>query len=149
MLLGDGSDFDDLKKLYGNISNIMMTGSVSNVNEYLQASDIYISSSKSEGLPNGVLEAMAVGLPVILSNIEQHKEIYDANKAIGELYQIGDKNDCLNKLLSMDKSKIIYCGQQAYKCAHSQFSAKRMSKEYQEEYLNVYKKMQNLQNYKD
>lgn len=149
LLLGDGSDFDDLKKQYGNISNIIMTGSVSNVNEYLQASDIYISSSKSEGLPNGVLEAMAVGLPVILSNIEQHKEIYDANKAIGELYQIGDKNDCLNKLLSMDKSKIIYCGQQAYKCAHSQFSAKRMSKEYQEEYLNVYKKMQNLQNYKD
>ena len=88
-------------------------------------------------------------IPVILSNIEQHKEIYDANKAIGELYQIGDKNDCLNKLLSMDKSKIICCGQQAYKCAHSQFSAKRMSKEYQEEYLNVYKKMQNLQNYKD
>ena len=77
LLLGDGADFLKLKEKYGKYSNVIMTGNVNNVNEYLQASDVYIASSKSEGLPNGVLEAMAVGLPVILSDIEQHKEVYD------------------------------------------------------------------------
>lgn len=117
-----------------------MTGSVNNVNEYLQASDIYIASSKSEGLPNGVLEAMAVGLPVILSDIEQHKEVYDANPKIGELYRIGDKKDCLHKILTLDTNEQVICGEEAYKCAHEQFSAERMSKQYQSEYMRVCRK---------
>ena len=116
-----------------------MPGSVNNVNEYLQASDVYIASSKSEGLPNGVLEAMAVGLPVILSNIEQHKEVYDENPKIGALYQIGDKEDCLKKILELDESKQSICSDEAYKCAHEQFSAERMSKQYQKEYIRLYK----------
>lgn len=137
LLLGDGADFSKLKEKYGNAKNVIMTGSVNNVNEYLQASDIYIASSKSEGLPNGVLEAMAVGLPVILSDIEQHKEVYDANPKIGELYRIGDKKDCLHKILALDTNEQVICGEEAYKCAHEQFSAERMSEKYQREYLDI------------
>lgn len=140
LLLGDGVDFSKLKEKYGNEKNVIMTGSVNNVNEYLQASDIYIASSKSEGLPNGVLEAMAVGLPVILSDIEQHKEVYDANPKIGELYRIGDKKDCLHKILALDTNEQVICGEEAYKCAHEQFSAERMSKQYQSEYMRVCRK---------
>lgn len=140
LLLGDGADFSKLKEKYGNEKNVIMTGSVNNVNEYLQASDIYIASSKSEGLPNGVLEAMAVGLPVILSDIEQHKEVYDANPKIGELYRIGDKKDCLHKILALDTNEQVICGEEAYKCAHEQFSAERMSKQYQSEYMRVCRK---------
>ena len=140
LLLGDGADFSKLKEKYGNAKNVIMTGSVNNVNEYLQASDIYIASSKSEGLPNGVLEAMAVGLPVILSDIEQHKEVYDANPKIGELYRIGDKKDCLHKILALDVNEQVICGEEAYKCAHEQFSAERMSKQYQSEYMRVCRK---------
>lgn len=137
LLLGDGADFAGLKEQYGELSNVIMTGSVNNVNEYLQASDIYIASSKSEGLPNGVLEAMAVGLPVILSDIEQHKEVYDANHKIGVLYQIGNKKDCLKKILALDANEQIICSDEAYKCAHEQFSAERMSIQYQNEYKRL------------
>ena len=56
LLLGDGKDFETLKKEYGKYSNILFRGKVSNVNEYLHASDVYLATSKSEGLPNGVLE---------------------------------------------------------------------------------------------
>ena len=143
LLLGDGADYAELKEEYGKKQNVVMTGSVNNVNEYLQASDIYIASSKSEGLPNGVLEAMAVGLPVILSDIEQHKEIYDANQNIGELYRLGDKRDCLSKILEMKQDKRSIYGLEAYKCAHEQFSAERMSKQYQDEYIRVYRKKKN------
>lgn len=41
----------------------------------LRNSDYYISSSTLEGLPVSVLEAMYCGLPCILSDIPQHKEL--------------------------------------------------------------------------
>lgn len=140
LLLGDGADFSVLNEKYGKMSNVIMPGSVNNVNEYLQASDVYIASSKSEGLPNGVLEAMAVGLPVILSDIEQHKEVYEANHKIGVLYQIGNKKDCLRKILALGENEQIICSDEAYKCAHEQFSAERMSKQYQNEYERLCRK---------
>jgi len=42
-------------------------GIVRNVDEYLRAADIFIFPSEREGMPNGVLEAMASGLPVVLT----------------------------------------------------------------------------------
>ena len=141
LLLGDGNEFSELKSKYEKVKNVIMTGNVNNVNEYLQSSDIYIASSKSEGLPNGVLEAMAVGLPVILSNIEQHKEVYDANNDIGYLYSIGNKEDCLSKILSMNGFERIKANEAAYLTVHEYFSAEKMSKKYQNEYERIYRKM--------
>jgi glycosyltransferase involved in cell wall biosynthesis len=50
-------------------TKITFTGRVDNVHEYLRASDVFILPSESEGLPNSVLEAMACGLPPIMSDI--------------------------------------------------------------------------------
>jgi glycosyltransferase involved in cell wall biosynthesis len=51
----------------GAASRIHFAGLVSNVASYLQSSDIFVFPSKREGMPNAVLEAMATGLPVILT----------------------------------------------------------------------------------
>lgn len=66
--------------------NVTFTGNVNIPLPYIQMSDIMISASLAEGLPNSVLEGLACGLPVLLSDITPHKEIYHCNDAIGELF---------------------------------------------------------------
>lgn len=59
--------------------SVVHVGVVSDSVAFLSNLDVYISASNYEGLPNSVLEALAVGLPCILSNIEAHREIFRLN----------------------------------------------------------------------
>ena len=136
LLLGGGALLDGYQSQYGSVSNIDFRGSVSNVNHYLKACDAYVSTSKSEGLPNGVLEAMATGLPVVLSDIEQHLEIYDVDHQIGYVYQQSSADELAQRLLAI-KNKAAGMGKVAYKTAHQHFSAAGMSKRYQELYKQI------------
>ena len=135
-MLGGGDLLEVYKGEYGNRSNIDFRGSVNNVNYYLKAGDAYVSTSKSEGLPNGVLEAMASGLPVILSDIEQHLEIYNIDKRIGFVYHQGNAEELgikMNDIISSAEEM----GKVAYQIAHQYFSAVGMSKQYQELYKQI------------
>ena len=46
---------------------IIFTGEVSNVEEYMRAADLFVFPSRQEGMGNVVLEAMATGLPCVLT----------------------------------------------------------------------------------
>ena len=136
LLLGGGALLERYQAEYGEVSNIDFRGSVSNVNDYLKACDAYVSTSKSEGLPNGVLEAMATGLPVVLSDIEQHLEIYEVNRGVGYVYRQEDAGE-LAKRLQAVREKAEKMGVVACETAHRHFSASIMSKRYQELYRQI------------
>ncbi|MDZ7598125.1 MAG: glycosyltransferase family 4 protein [Desulfobacterales bacterium] len=51
----------------GAAERIHFPGLVRNVETYLRASDVFVFPSQREGMPNVVLEAMATGLPVLLT----------------------------------------------------------------------------------
>lgn len=137
LVLGGGAQLEELTVKYGNISNIKFIGNVMNVNRYLKAGDAYVSASKSEGLPNGVLEAMAIGLPVVLSDIEQHLEVYEANTNVGKIFKLTNMGDCSAKMKELVKSDYKQAGKEAYKSAHENFSVAKMSKEYQNLYTKI------------
>ncbi len=137
LLLGGGALLESYKNKYGKYKNIDFRGNVPNVNHYLKACDAYVSTSLSEGLPNGVLEAMASGLPVVLSDIPQHLEIFNVNPNIGYCYHQGDAEDLARGLHS-----VMECYQEksdhSYNTAHDYFSASAMSKKYQEMYIGLF-----------
>jgi glycosyltransferase involved in cell wall biosynthesis len=47
----------------------------------LQNLDIYLQPSRFEGMPNAVLEAMAVGCPVIASAVDGHCELIEDGRS--------------------------------------------------------------------
>jgi glycosyltransferase involved in cell wall biosynthesis len=140
LMLGDGENFKVQKKQFERNTNIIFAGNVDNVEEYLKASDYYISSSRSEGLPTSVLEAMSAGLPVILSNITQHKELMGINNQIGIMYELGNQTDCVKKILEILGKDRNELSNAAYICVHTSLNATTMSQKYQDEYMNVIKK---------
>ncbi len=139
LILGDGLYYQKLYDEFKDFKNIDLRGSVDNVSKFLQASDVYVSVSKSEGMPNGVLEAMGSGLPVILSNIPQHMELFEVNQNIGFYYRQNDGEDLTNKmkLLISNFDLNEKMSDAAYKTVHGHFSAKANSEQYQKLYAKI------------
>src|SRR5690606_33791427 len=92
LFIGDGDLHDECLSLASETNNIRVLGRVNNVSDFLQASDYFVSASKAEGLPNTVIEALACGLPVLLSNIGPHREIFDMDEKIGSLFTLNDEH---------------------------------------------------------
>ena len=134
-ILGDGPMIETLKIKAS--SKVIFAGNVKNVQEYLLDSDICLSSSVSEGLPNTILEAISAGLPLVLSDIPPHKEIAEKLPSDSfHMFPLDEKPYTLaNKfekffasMKNVNKSLIV-------ESANVNFGAKNMSKSYQKLYI--------------
>ncbi|CAM4009328.1 glycosyltransferase [Alkalicoccus chagannorensis] len=128
LIVGGGPLLENLKDKWSGNSSITFTGEVKDVREYLMISDIFVSSSYSEGLPNTVLEAISMGLPLILSDIGPHLELktdkyttYFSNENPNSLKH--GLSDALHKYNFISNSEI-------HNYAKERFSSKIMSDSY-------------------
>lgn len=129
--LGTGIYENELKK-YGD--NVIVIGKVDNVKEYLFAADYFVSSSLAEGLPNSVLEALAMGLPVTLSNIEPHMEILKEDEEIGVSFNPYNIDELGDKILEVLNKDYTYMSNKARKLLEEKFSAELMAQKYEKIY---------------
>jgi glycosyltransferase involved in cell wall biosynthesis len=71
VILGEGGERERLERRIGELgltAHVSMPGFVANPFAYLARSSVYVLSSPSEGMPNTLLEAMAVGVPVVATD---------------------------------------------------------------------------------
>lgn len=85
ILCGDGPERVRIKAYlsdFGAEDKILLPGVVNNVWGLMKACDVFISVSHYEGLPNSVLEAMACGCPLVVSDIPAHREFLSEQSAV-------------------------------------------------------------------
>lgn len=93
LLAGDGKLLEECKRLVDRLKQterIHFLGYVKDVPSLYCACDCAVSTSKAEGLPFNIIEAMGCGLPVIASNIKGHRDLVE-NELYGLLFSKGNK----------------------------------------------------------
>ena len=104
-IIGCGSEQKKLEKRireYKLENKIKILPFTNNVKAELLSSSIYVLTSRSEGLPLVVIEAMECGLPIVSFDIPASKEII-SNRVDGILVPQGDIQEFANQL-----SKLMY-----------------------------------------
>lgn len=112
LLIGSGEKENEVKekiKGYNIEDNVIFTGEINNVNEWLNACDVMMLPSRYEGFPVVLIEWQANGVPCIVSNrISKEVNITDTIKFIDV-----DKEDsvtewlkCLKKIDKIDREEI-------------------------------------------
>lgn len=109
LLLGDGILLDELKtytKELGINNNVFFIGYTKDTCTYYQMADICVSSSRIEGLPFNIMEAMCVGLPIVASNVKGHKDLVIPNEN-GFLFEYDNDSEFYTYIKTIYDSKEI------------------------------------------
>ena len=141
IFIGEEGNNKEISKLISSLSlddRIKITGLVprEKVFQILQSSDIYVSSSTVEGLPISVLEALAIGLPAIISDIAPHIEISKKIEGI-KVVSLNDEEAWItqiNEYLNKSDEDLKKIGRKSKMCVFKYFSLDRMHKEYNQLY---------------
>ena len=132
IILGNGIEQTECQSLAD--KHVKMCGFQSDPISYYTISDIYISSSKSEGFSISVLEALSCGLGIFLSDIPSHREVLEIqnNINLGQLFRKDNfvKQWDVVRTTAFNKRDI-----QSF--AMAELSAARMAREYEAEYRKL------------
>lgn len=120
-------------------SRVHWIGRVDNVHEYLQAADIFCFPTRREGLPTAVIEAMAVGLPVVAARLEGVTTDLIRSEEEGILIDGYDPNDYADALLRLlnDSTTARVMGHCARVRAETEFSLELAVQRYAELYREL------------
>ena len=114
LLVGTGPDFDRDKALIPELGigdKVVLTGFRTDTARLLAASDIYLNSSSSEAMSFAILEAMAAGLPLVLTHVGGNPELVNTGEICGLLAPYGDEDayaGAIAKLLEDDTLRARY-----------------------------------------
>ena len=109
ILAGDGilkEELTDKIKALNIENKILLPGFISNIYELLSVADVIVSTSKSEGLPFNIMDAMTLGVPVLASNVKGHSDLITSGKN-GFLFNLNEPSDFANKLETLETDSTL------------------------------------------
>lgn len=141
LVIGDGPLSFELRNIVKKLNlsiNIIFLGRKTNIADYLQITDIYVQPSLWEGFGMTVVEAMAMGLPVIASQSGGFLELIEDGYN-GKYFEPNNPKDLYNKIISLSESKELRysIGRNAFKYAEERFPGNV----YADKLTAVYKKI--------
>ncbi len=108
IIVGSGPDEKKLRDIDSGLGGgSVFLGDRDDVPKILSAADAFVLSSKWEGLPVAILEAMAASKPVIASDSPGINDIVK-NRETGLLFVYGDARDLKNKLELLSNDAELY-----------------------------------------
>ena len=141
VVAGDGPDramLETLLQNFGLASKVRLVGRVSNMPTFYESLDVLVSSSRQEGLPVALLEAMASGLPIVATAVGEVPRLLQ-HRETGLLVSVQDVQalaESIEALLRDRKARTRY-GLAARQSILKKFSAERMSNDYLRLYRDV------------
>jgi glycosyltransferase involved in cell wall biosynthesis len=98
LIVGTGSEEPRLRQI--SVPGVQFTGQVDDTLRYLQAADVFVLPSATEGLSNSMLEALSTGLPVLATSVGGTPDVisHDVN---GYLIPPDDLNELKTGLMTL------------------------------------------------
>ncbi len=141
VLIGEGYKKKELISYSKKINfrnNLHFLGFKKNPYPYLVKADLFILTSNYEGLPNVLIEAMSLNVPIISTNCPSGPKEILLNGKAGFLVNRNDHVSLSNKIkLFLDKPKIFYKKKLFYKKSLKRFSPKKSF----QQYANIVRKL--------
>lgn len=103
LLPGRGGLLDECKDYaeYLEVSHrVVFPGQAADMNPWYAAADCAVSSSRSEGLPFNIMEAMYCGLPVVATDVKGNCDLVRSEQT-GLLFPYGDAERCARQVMRL------------------------------------------------
>jgi glycosyltransferase involved in cell wall biosynthesis len=133
-IVGGGDEGPALRQLSEELdlgSAVRFCGERRDVGSWLRAADVFVLSSTSEGLPISMLEAMAAGLPAIVTEVGALPELVALSGA-GKTVPVRNV-DCLARAIvdfAHRRHELAALGERASSCYRAHFTPDRMAGDY-------------------
>lgn len=123
---------------FGLQEKVSILGSRSKAHELIPAFDVLCLPSKSEGMPNSVMEASSAGIPIVASNVGGLGEIV-IDKETGYLFVQGDSDELKKylKILIADPSRRSRMGEAGRVLMQQNYSLEQMIMHHEQLYNNL------------
>lgn len=140
-IVGDGPERSRIESLIAELGigpNVELLGERTDVPQLLRAAGFFVSSSLTEGISLTLLEAMAVGLPVVATSVGGNPEIVLPNKT-GYLVPPQDSASLAAAMITMcrQQSNWITMAQAGRQRVAQNFDVRRMAHDYEQLYRDL------------
>jgi glycosyltransferase involved in cell wall biosynthesis len=104
--IGEGEERSVLEALSQKkkLKNVVFADFTHEITKYLSASDIYLSTSRREGLPLALLEACSIGLPIVATDVVGNNEVV-THGLNGLLFQPNSPDDAVESILKLYRDR--------------------------------------------
>ena len=133
-IVGDGAEAASLRRLSADLGldgAVQFCGERDDVGSWLRDADVFVLSSISEGLPISILEAMAMGLPAIVTEVGGMPEVVGLSGA-GTTVPARDVEGLAAAIVTFasDRKALKEWGERARSCYSLHFTPQRMADQY-------------------